>query len=117
MGAMRAMLIVISMVLMTNQVSANYVLGQGGASCGTWLEARRTRGSDTWVFRAWILGFVSGVNAASQLDFLVEPDANAIFAWFDNYCRQHPLDKLSKASNALIEDLVMRAAAAGTKTK
>ncbi len=65
MGALRAMLIVISMVLMTNQVSAaSYkVLGAGAeASCGTWLEARRTRNVGANEQEAWVLGYVSAVN-------------------------------------------------------
>jgi hypothetical protein len=67
----------------------------------------------------WVLGFVSGVNAgqSDDTDFLVEPDGLAIFAWLDSYCPQHPLDKLISANNALIYDLKMRAAVAGTTTK
>jgi hypothetical protein len=117
MGAARAILIVISMVLMTNQVSANYIMGQGGVSCGAWLEARRTRSANSWTLQAWVLGYVSGVNSVGGDDFLEAPDAEAIFAWLDNYCRQHPLEKLQKASNMLISELTMRATAAETKRK
>jgi hypothetical protein len=120
MGAVRAMLIVMSMALMTSQALAKYVLGPGGISCGAWLETRRSQGAtEVFQVQGWVLGYVSGANAGrnDDTDFLVEPDAEALFAWLDNYCRQHPLDKLTTASNALIHDLTMRAAVAKTKTK
>jgi hypothetical protein len=119
MGALRAILIVISIVLMANQASAKkYYLGAGGVSCGAWLETRKN-GDDveTFQLQAWVQGFVSGVNATSQNDFLAAPDAEAIFAWLDNYCRQHPLEKVIEASHLLILELKMRAAGDGTKTK
>jgi hypothetical protein len=124
MGAVRAMLIVKSMVLMTNQVSASpkrTYMGAGGVSCGIWLEARQraTRGN-TDDMLAWVQGFLSGINMAlyqSNPDFLVETDAQGISAWLDNYCRQHPLENLINASGTLISELTMRAAVDGSKTK
>jgi hypothetical protein len=115
---MRAMLIVISMVLMTNQASAKYYHGAGGVSCGRWLELRPEKNAETVQLRSWVQGYVSGANGYLQsTDFLADLDAPAIFAWLDNYCRQHPLEKLIEASDALIYELTMRAAVAGTKTK
>lgn len=119
MGAVRTTLIAISVVLMTNEVSAKYALGPGGVSCEAWLEARRSRGAEALQLQSWVLGYVSGVNAgqSDDADFLVKLDALAIFAWLDSYCPQHPLDKLISASNMQIDDLQKRAAAAGAKTK
>jgi hypothetical protein len=57
------------------------------------------------------------VVATSQNDFLAATDAQAIFAWLDNYCRQHPLEKVIEASDSLIPELTMRAGGAGTKRK
>ena len=114
-----ASLIVMSMVLMTNQVSAKYFIGAGTNSCGAWLEARKIHGGRAMDMQAWVLGYVSGRNQADprDKDFLVEPDAEALFAWLDSYCPRHPLDKFVSAINALIYDLSMRAAVAGTKPK
>jgi hypothetical protein len=120
MGALRAILIVISMVLMANQVSASprHYMGAGTVSCGTWLEVRKSRGWAEVENQSWVLGYVSDANFYQQsTDFLAAPDAQAIFAWLDNYCRQHPLEKLLEASQSLIYELTMRAAGAGTKTK
>jgi hypothetical protein len=116
-------LIVMSMVLMTNQVSATpkTVIGAGVASCGAWLEARRSPSLHAVAVgkESWVLGYVSGVNADQQWsdDFLAAADAPALFAWLDSYCPQHPLDPLYAATNALIHDLSMRALVAGTKPK
>jgi hypothetical protein len=118
MGGMRAVLIVMSMVLMTNQVSAGKRgLGEGGVSCGAWLEARRSRSEEAWRYQAWVLGCVSGANEYRGGDDFLDADAPAVFAWLDNYCPQHSLDKLFDASDMLIKDLTMRAAVAATKTK
>jgi hypothetical protein len=118
MGAARAILIVISMVLMVNQASARNGFGAGGHSCGTWLETRQNQDAARVGRESWVLGYVSGANSSKDGDdFLVEPDAQAIFAWLDNYCRQHPLERLVKASSMLIDELKMRAAAAETKRK
>jgi hypothetical protein len=116
-------LIVMSMVLVTNQVSAGYhALGVGVAvSCGAWQEARRARNVQAMGQESWVLGYVSATNAfavaTTQNDFLAAVDAAAIWAWLDNYCRQHPLEKLAEATDALIVDLMRKAASAGTKTK
>jgi hypothetical protein len=123
-----ASLIVISMVLMTHQVSAEidnqryHALGVGvGVSCGAWQEARRARNVQAIGQESWVLGYVSASNAfavaTTQNDFLAAVDAEAIWAWLDNYCRQHPLEKLAKATDALIVDLMRKAASEGTKTK
>jgi hypothetical protein len=116
----RAMLIVISMVLMTNQAlgTSRYVLGAGTASCGAWLEARRGRAHAVGM-ESWVLGYVSRANGWSGLDydFLADPDAPALFAWLDGYCLQHPLDTLRAATDELIHDLTKRAAVAWPKPK
>jgi hypothetical protein len=119
MGVVRAMVIVISMVLLTNQASAKYIHGPGaGTSCGKWLEERQKRGVGDVQLQGWVLGYLSGANVNQQgTDFLVAVDAAAISAWLDNYCRQHPLEMLWEASDSLILDLAKRAASAGTKTK
>ena len=105
---MRAALIVMSMVLMTNQVSATdkMLLGPGAASCGRWLEAPQ---HSRIIMQAWVQGYVSGINLTeSGNDFLVGTDARAIVAWLDSYCRQHPLENLATASQSLTYELKMR---------
>jgi hypothetical protein len=117
----RAVLIVMSMVLMTNQAlgAYRYLMGAGTSSCGAWLEARKSRGWKDIEMKTWVMGYVSGANVWSGLDydFLAAPDAPALYAWLDGYCPQHPLETLNLATDALIHDLAKRAAVAGTKPK
>jgi hypothetical protein len=118
----RAMLIIMSMALMTDQVSAYYICGEGaGTSCGAWVEARRARNVGAIQLQAWVTGYMSAANsitaASSQNDFLAAVDTDAIFVWLDNRCQQHPLEGLIKAIDALISDLMKKAGATGAKTK
>ena len=77
------------------------IYGFGALSCGKWLAAAQNsvdRGLNT----AWVLGWVS---AAGSYGHLPDTDAEAITAWIDNYCRDHPLDKIADASAALVQEL------------
>jgi hypothetical protein len=79
---------------------------------------RPEKNAETVQLKSWVQGYMSGANGYQHnADFLIELDAPAIFAWLDNYCRQHPLEKLINASDALISELTMRAAAADPKWK
>jgi hypothetical protein len=87
------------------------IIGHGLSSCGTWTQERReARGAIPT--RAWILGYLSGVNALDgDADFLapVAVDSPAIFGWIDNYCRSKPLDNVQDAVNGLMIELRSRA--------
>jgi hypothetical protein len=59
-------------------------------SVGQWMGAENTQ---------WILGFLSGVgwvhlDGQNPLDGL---DAQAVWAWVDNWSHAHPLDNLTRA--------------------
>lgn len=41
-------------------------------------------------------------------DFLKSSDIDAAGAWMENYCRQHPLEKLFHASTILASELARR---------
>ena len=59
----------------------------------------------------WALGFVSGSNwSETGKDRLEGIDADALYIWLDNYCRQNPLDKFPKAVIELARELEKRAA-------
>jgi hypothetical protein len=45
-----------------------------------------------------VLGYVTAANVFTATD-VVLVDVDAIFAWLDNYCREHPLELLIKASD------------------
>jgi hypothetical protein len=74
--------------------------GAAAMSCGAWTAARRENNPLSWMSEQWVLGFLSGVGyAASQggLDPLRGVDDQAVWAWVDNYCRDHPLNPLVMA--------------------
>lgn len=75
----------------------------GVISCGQWLEAGQTgiwRGED----QMWVLGFVSGMDAGLSTTAPKvsgagsKSDPPSMFAWLDNYCSAHPLDRLTTAA-------------------
>ena len=92
--------------------SARTIMGEGVASCGAWTETARERREKPFkrtLHETWLLGYLSGVNAAFvETDFLTKADAPAITAWIDNYCQTNPLETIQRASNELIRALQAR---------
>lgn len=79
--------------------------GLGSGSCGTW-TARRTQGRPhAWGYEQWLLGFLSGAGmwGKTGLDPLNNVDANGVWAWVDNFCRDHPLTSLEGVGINFIE--------------
>lgn len=87
---------------------AQKTVGYGDTSCKLWTKERRTETALSLAYSAWVLGFVSGVNAIGMLEFdqsqnfLGKADANGMIAWVDNHCTAHPDDNLDSAAFALI---------------
>jgi hypothetical protein len=52
-----------------------------------------------------MLGFVSAAGYSSMAGNLLHTDTDAINAWVDNYCRDHPLDRLVVAAESLVATL------------
>jgi hypothetical protein len=76
------------------------LLGLGTISCGTWTAWRREGRAS--LPEQWILGFLSGVGyeGGGGDNPLNGVDADAVWAWMDNYCRANPLDRVAKAGAA-----------------
>ena len=85
------------------------VFGEGGASCGQWTQARQSPSAKQGSMAQWIVGFLSGRNLNSTTDFLSGTDFDGLTGWFDNYCKTHPLDLLTKAASELTDELRARA--------
>src|SRR5689334_1547176 len=112
MTMIRALLLTLAVgVAVSSVVSAKKILGAGVSSCREWEENRATGSKESFQQRSWIAGFLSGYNvASSDRDFLAnKPDAAAIYAWIDSYCRSHPLDNLSQAVTSLKDELLASA--------
>lgn len=86
--------------------------GAGLVSCGEW-QQYRSRNDKTAVLQleAWLAGFLSGYNVASDdHDYLApKPQSVAYSAWLDNYCARNPLNPVAQAAFALKEELLSRA--------
>jgi|SRR6516165_4538362 hypothetical protein len=77
----------------------NYdLIGSGTNSCGTWTAWRRQ--GIAGFPEQWVLGFLSGIGYKGGNNPLNGVDANAVWAWMDNYCYAHPLDSIEKAGEA-----------------
>jgi hypothetical protein len=67
--------------------------GAGESSCGTWLTDRR---ANNWFDDLeWVLGWVSAAgycHVQQGPGALRLTDRDAITAWLDKYCREHPLN-------------------------
>ena len=88
------------------------VYGPGMLTCAGWRQHRSTGNkAATLQLQAWIDGFLSGYNTASEgTDFLApQPTKDAYYAWIDNYCSQNPLNKVVRAAAALKNELTARA--------
>lgn len=85
------------------------VFGEGGSSCGQWTQARQNPSAKQGAMAQWIVGFLSGRNLDSTNDFLSGTDFDGVTGWFDNYCKAHPLDSLTKAASELTDELRARA--------
>jgi hypothetical protein len=76
------------------------LMGVGAQSCGTWTAQRQ--GGYAAKEMAWVLGFLSGVGftGIDGANPLRGMDAQGVWAWIDNYCRDHPIDNISGATAA-----------------
>jgi hypothetical protein len=85
---------------------ARDIVGQGTASCGKWTEDQR----DSYfalIDGVWLAGYLSAYSVynGDQVDL---PDVGGREGWVSNYCRNHPLDKIYKAADQLILELIKR---------
>ena len=83
----------------------NYaVIGLGLNSCDSWTAARLTpQATLAFAEGQWVLAFLSGVGfmgGETGNNPLNGIDAQGVWAWIDDYCRVHPLEKIAQASAA-----------------
>lgn len=76
----------------------------GSPDCGQWTQRKREPD------KAWVLGYVSGLNAAGvafgDKDWLEKVySAEQIFTFVDNYCQKNPLKRTDSAGKQLMFEL------------
>jgi hypothetical protein len=96
------LLAALTLALMTEAKAEYTAIGVGTSSCGSWTAYRRNR--EAFGFEQWILGFLSGAGfeGTDGTDPLNNTDADAVWAWMDNYCLAHPLDKIMNAGATFV---------------
>jgi hypothetical protein len=91
------------MLAMTASVSAQSTFGMAGVQCSQYTKA--ARGSDILYHQAsqWLLGYVSGMNAAMKVAKGTTPLANLtndqILKSAGDYCEANPASNLANAAN------------------
>jgi hypothetical protein len=99
----RSALCVVSLLLGGAAPGKYSMIGAGASSCGRWVADRSGQNLyDKVSDEQWVVGFLSGVGYESSGpdNPLNDIDADGVLAWIDNYCRAHPLDRISKAAGA-----------------
>lgn len=82
---------------------------QPSPSCGAWTSARTNKADFVAVqYQMWVLGLVTGLNWNGPPMRSEGPDAQALFAWVDQYCSAHPLDLVISAAIRLSHELESR---------
>lgn len=91
------------------------IYSSGLDTCGKWNKQRGSSDVNemaaAYVMRAWILGYVSGVDAYTSPDepyYIRNVDTSAIEQWIDGYCKDSPLDELWKAADQLLINLATK---------
>ena len=100
-----ALALSLGVALATHAEARDYtIIGTGLRSCGAWTTERKDFHSSVHLlFEQWVLGFIAGEAYQGATDPLDDTDADGVWAWIDNYCAIHPLDKQVQAAKAFYE--------------
>lgn len=77
----------------------------GSRPCGGWVSDRQNGGSSKLAAEAWLMGYLSGLASASEVDFMEGADAASMILWADNYCHANPLSYAHEAGKTLFFEL------------
>ena len=96
-------LMILVIPLIKSAAADRMIGGLGMGSCGTWTKVRHDHLA--FAYEQWGLGYLSGVGDVhvAKLDPLQGTDADGVWAWVDNYCQGHPLDKIVWAGEAFVK--------------
>lgn len=88
-------------LLVSGEVQAEIVTiyGFGVASCGDWIEDRKS--GEYHAATQWVLGTMSAIGRYTNR-VLTKTNVNAITAWMDNYCQKNPLVEFHDGVHELV---------------
>lgn len=96
--------IVVAIGLSNANAQTMTLIGGGRNSCGTWTSDRQKNEVQAYFLQEWVDGYLSGmediVSLSMKKNIQINTDANGIYGWLDNYCRQNPTVNLIGASAA-----------------
>jgi hypothetical protein len=93
---LRVVLTFLAVIWASSNACAYNLIGQGTLACGTWTTLRQDR--QALGLEQWVLGFLSGVGYEGEShgdNPLKGIDADTVWTWMDNYCRDHPQATIS----------------------
>ena len=79
----------------------------GNLPCSVYLNNLKQGGLRQMSMKAYVAGFVSGVNLISPetYDVLGQSNVDGALLWLKNYCEKNPLEKLGKPMAELMAEL------------
>jgi hypothetical protein len=85
------------------------LLGQGGVrgGCGEWARANEY---ENHIYDAWVLGYISAANKLAVTNITGDISNASVLDWAKLWCRNHPLDQIASAAQAVITELSQRLA-------
>jgi hypothetical protein len=95
--------VALTVVLLTGSAAHGYrAIGAGTDLCDAWKAGRRQPLGSGSLQDERVLGFLSGIGYEGEevIDPLMSLDAQAVWAWVDDYCQAHPLEKIAAAAEA-----------------
>ena len=103
------LLIAVIAMTISGLVFAQTKASFGRADCGEWVKSQTT-GTQKQRDRAWLLGFLSGLNQDDFYENALDKVSSAaqIFLWMDNYCKNNPLEKVTKGAFRLFGELLFK---------
>lgn len=84
-------------------MAADALLGpdDGPPKCSTWNTDKANRE----LYKAWLIGYLSGLVTGQKSDFLKGSEADQHAAWMDRYCADNPNDLTSVGAMKLSREL------------
>jgi hypothetical protein len=86
-----------------NASQENRIVEMGVFSCDQWENLNTANSIATK--HEWLLGYLSGVATATQIDFLKGQDENSLFSWMNTYCHKYHFKSISDGAGVLIKEL------------
>jgi hypothetical protein len=117
---LRCGLLAAALAVTAIQASAQNVTVRGSGTCQAYLDAKRNSVQEAVKDLNWLLGYMSGLAVATQVNILGNGDnAESMLNWVDAYCQRYPARYLSDAGDLYYRFLKerMQAKADGADTE